>query len=86
MIDILGWTSTCLVLIGFVLNSRQKYMYAMITWICGDIGWIVYDFFIDNFSHLVLSLVIISINVYGILFNANFNLKQYLLKIKRLYK
>ncbi len=32
----------------------------------GDTGWITYDFFIDNYSHLVLSLVIIAINVYGI--------------------
>ena len=38
---------------------------AMIAWIIGDTGWIVYDFFIDNFSHLVLSFVIISINIYG---------------------
>ena len=37
----------------------------MIAWIIGDTGWIVYDFFIDNFSHLVLSFVIISINIYG---------------------
>ena len=38
----------------------------MITWIVGDIGWITYDFFITNISHLVLSVVIISINLYGI--------------------
>ena len=38
----------------------------MVTWIVGDIGWIVYDFFITNISHLVLSVVIISINLYGI--------------------
>ena len=72
MIEILGWLSTALVLIGFVLNAKGKFVYAMLTWIIGDIGWIVYDFFIDNFSHLVLSLVIIAINVYGI-----FNLKKY---------
>ena len=43
----------------------------MITWIVGDIGWITYDFYIDNISHLVLSAVIISINLYGI-----FNIKR----------
>ena len=32
----------------------------------GDIGWITYDFFIYNISHMVLSLVIIIINIYGI--------------------
>ena len=71
MIEILGWVSTVLVLIGFVLNARAKFTWAMITWIIGDIGWITYDFFIDNFSHLVLSAIIISINLYGI-----FNIKR----------
>jgi len=66
MIETLGWISTTLVLAGYILNARQKTRYAMITWIAGDIGWITYDFFIDNFSHLVLSLVIIIINLYGI--------------------
>jgi len=66
MIEILGWISTALVLAGYILNARQKTRYAMITWIAGDIGWITYDFFINNFSHLVLSLVIIIINLYGI--------------------
>ena len=66
MIEILGWLSTAIVLIGFIFNAKGKYNWAMITWIVGDIGWISYDLFIDNFSHLVLSLVIISINVYGI--------------------
>lgn len=66
MIETLGWISTALVLAGYILNARQKTRYAMITWIAGDIGWITYDFFINNFSHLVLSLVIIIINLYGI--------------------
>tara|TARA_R110001592_G_scaffold45495_3_gene145394 strand:- start:3734 stop:3967 length:234 start_codon:yes stop_codon:yes gene_type:complete len=67
MIEVLGWASTIIVLIGFVLNARGIFTWAMVAWIVGDIGWITYDFFIDNFSHLVLSLVIISINVYGII-------------------
>ena len=66
MIELLGWLSTALVLLGFVFNSKGKYTLAMITWIVGDIGWITYDFYIANFSHLVLSAVIISINLYGI--------------------
>jgi len=72
MIEILGWLSTTLVLIGFGLNAKGRYQYSMISWIVGDIGWITYDFFINNYSHLVLSLVIIAINVYGII-----NLKKY---------
>jgi len=75
MIEVLGWASTILVLIGFILNANGRFAWAMITWIIGDVGWITYDFFIDNFSHLVLSLVIISINVYGMI-----NLKKNKLK------
>ena len=71
MIEILGWASTTLVLLGFIFNSKSKYTLAMVTWIIGDIGWITYDFYIANFSHLVLSAVIIGINLYGI-----YNIKQ----------
>ena len=66
MIEILGWVSTALVLIGYILNARNIRTGAMIAWVIGDIGWITYDLFIDNISHMVLSLVIIAINVYGI--------------------
>jgi hypothetical protein len=67
MIELLGWGSTALVLLGYIMNARGNSNIAMITWIVGDTGWIVYDFFIDNLSHLVLSLIIIAINVYGII-------------------
>ena len=71
MIEILGWTSTALVLLGYILNAKTHFKAAMVVWIVGDIGWITYDFYIDNISHLVLSAVIISINLYGI-----FNIKR----------
>ena len=67
MIELLGWGSTALVLLGYIMNARGNSNMAMITWIVGDTGWITYDFFIDNISHLVLSLIIIAINVYGII-------------------
>jgi len=66
MIELLGWLSTVLVLAGYIFNAQQLTKLAMYTWIIGDIGWIVYDLFIDNISHMVLSLVIILINLYGI--------------------
>jgi len=66
LIEILGWVSTGLVLAGYVFNAKQLSKLAMYTWIIGDIGWIIYDLFIDNISHMVLSLVIIIINLYGI--------------------
>jgi len=66
MIEVLGWVSTLLVLTGYILNARQLTKYAMATWILGDIGWVVYDFFIYNISHMMLSFIIITINIYGI--------------------
>jgi hypothetical protein len=55
-----------LVLLGFLLNAKQKYIPALIVWIVGDIGWIIYDIFIDNFSHGFLSFSLILINLYAI--------------------
>tara|TARA_R110000772_G_scaffold2495_5_gene8998 strand:- start:177 stop:404 length:228 start_codon:yes stop_codon:yes gene_type:complete len=66
MIEILGWLSTLLVLAGYILNAQKLTKYAMLTWIIGDTGWIIYDFFIYNISHLMLSFIIITINIYGI--------------------
>ena len=65
MIELLGWLSTGLVLVGYILNAKNKRLAAMIAWSVGDIGWVTYDLFIDNISNMVLSFVIISINVYG---------------------
>jgi hypothetical protein len=66
MIDLLGWGGTVLVLIGYWANSNLRHHFAMTTWIAGDVMWITYDVFIENWSHLVLSAVIIGINIYGI--------------------
>jgi hypothetical protein len=64
--EIFGWICTITVLVGFILNSIQKLKYAIYVWIIGDIGWILYDLSIRNYSHLVLSIVIILINIYGL--------------------
>lgn len=66
MIEVFGWLCTAVILVGFILNSYGKLYPALITWIIGDIGWIVYDLYIDNISHLALSMAIIGINVFGI--------------------
>lgn len=66
MIEVLGWVGTLLVLIGYWANSNSQHRLAMLTWIVGDVLWITYDIFIENWSHMVLSLVIIGINIYGI--------------------
>jgi len=66
MTELLGWISTLLVLSGYMLNAHTLTKYAMISWIIGDVGWIAYDFLICNISHMFLSFVIITINIYGI--------------------
>ena len=66
MIEVVGWISTLLVLVGYITNSAGYSKIAMITWILGDLGWITYDIFISNISHLALSVIIICINAYGI--------------------
>lgn len=69
MIEILGWVSTLFVLAGYLLNARGMRRLAMVIWIVGDIGWIIYDIYITNISHTVLSIVIISINLYGLFYS-----------------
>ncbi len=69
VVDILGWLCTIIVLIGFYANAIKKHSLAMVLWILGDIGWIIYDSIIDNWSHATLSTSIILINVYGLIFH-----------------
>ncbi len=64
--EFIGWLSTVIVLMGYLINSLGKIKYAMYVWLLGDFGWIVYDFYIDNFSHFSLSAIIIGINIFGI--------------------
>jgi hypothetical protein len=64
--ELLGWICTIMIVIGFILNSIGKLKYAIYVWIIGDIGWILYDLSIRNYSHLALSIIIIIINVYGL--------------------
>jgi hypothetical protein len=66
MIDVLGWICTILVLIGYFLNSHGKQKWAFLVWIVGDVGWIYYDYRIDNWSHAALSTAIIFLNLYGL--------------------
>ena len=50
----------------YIFNAKEKLLLALIVWILGDIGWIVYDILINNYSHMTLSSIIIVINIYGI--------------------
>jgi hypothetical protein len=64
--ELFGWICTIMIVIGFILNSIGKLKDAIYVWIIGDIGWILYDISIRNYSHLALSIIIIIINVYGL--------------------
>jgi membrane-bound ClpP family serine protease len=64
--ELFGWICTIMIVIGFILNSIGNLKYAIYVWIIGDIGWILYDISIRNYSHLALSIIIIIINVYGL--------------------
>ena len=66
LINILGWVGTAMILLGAYLNAKGRSALAMAIWIIGDLIWIVYDVYINNFSHMTLSLIIIIINSYGI--------------------
>lgn len=65
-IEMIGWLCTALVLLGYYLNSKQLLKQAITVWLIGDLGWIIYDVYIQNWSHGVLSLLIIGLNLYGI--------------------
>lgn len=66
MIEMIGWSATLLVLLGYFLNSVGRHYMAMWAWIIGDIGWITYDIIREIHPHLALSSVIILINIFGI--------------------
>jgi len=64
--ELFGWICTIMIIIGFILNSIGNLKYAIYVWIIGDIGWILYDLSIRNYSHLALSIIIVIINMYGL--------------------
>ncbi len=67
MIEVLGWIGTAAVVLGYWLNANGKLLPALITWILGDIIWIVYDIQREIFPHLGLCIFIIMINSFGII-------------------
>jgi hypothetical protein len=66
MIETIGYIATALVLIGYALNSQQRLLGACVTWIAGDVLWIVYDVLIQNMPHTILSALIIALNIRAI--------------------
>ena len=66
MIETIGYIATMLVLIGYALNSQQRYLAACVTWIIGDVLWVTYDIMIQNLPHTILSALIIALNIRAI--------------------
>jgi hypothetical protein len=66
MIETIGYIATMLVLIGYALNSQQRYLAACVTWIIGDVLWVTYDIMIQNVPHTILSALIIALNIRAI--------------------
>lgn len=81
MVQILGWACMALIMLGFFLNAKKYYIFALYIWIIGDIGWIIYDYLISNWSHATLSTILIGINIYGY-----YNLKNKKLSKRNLKK
>ena len=65
-IETLGYIATALVLIGYALNSQQRYLLACTAWILGDVAWVWYDIMIANIPHTILSALIIALNTRAI--------------------
>lgn len=64
--EYLGWAATFIVLLGFWLNAKRYVLSACVSWIIGDIGWVIYNIHISNWSHMTLAGIIVIINSYAI--------------------
>ena len=62
-IEYIAYTGTILILTGYACNSYNKRLAAAMVWIAGDMAWIIYDLYINNLPHVVLSLLIVALNV-----------------------
>lgn len=64
MIELLGYFCTACTLLGFFLNARKN-IYGFLSWIIGDIGWVLYAILTGTYPHAIQCVVIIMLNVYG---------------------
>ena len=63
---ILSWIATLFILLGFYFNMKALRNEALVAWVLGDVMWIIYDIRVDNYSHAVLSTIIILMNLNAI--------------------
>ena len=63
-IEILGWVSTVILLIGYYLNAK-KLLSSWCFWVIGNTGMLIYALLIQSYSVAFLSIILIGMNIYG---------------------
>lgn len=64
IVELLGWTATLILLIGYWANARKK-LYSWIVWLIGNTLMLVYAVCIGSYSVAFLSVVLMGMNIYG---------------------
>jgi len=62
--EILGWTATALLLVGYYLNAKQ-YIYSWLVWLVGYSMMMIYAMLIQSYSVAFLSIVLVFLNIFG---------------------
>ena len=62
--EILGWTATALLLVGYYLNDKQ-YIYSWLVWLVGNSMMMIYAMLIQSYSVAFLSIVLVFLNIFG---------------------
>ena len=62
--EILGWTATALLLVGYYLNAKQ-YIYSWLGWLGGNSMMMIYAMLIQSYSVAFLSIVLVFLNIFG---------------------
>jgi len=62
--EILGWTATALLLVGYYLNAKQ-HIYSWLVWLVGNSMMMIYAMLIQSYSVAFLSIVLVFLNIFG---------------------
>ena len=62
--EILGWTATALLLVGYYLNAKQ-YIYSWLVLLGGNSMMMIYAMLIQSYSVAFLSIVLVFLNIFG---------------------
>ncbi len=62
--EIIGWTATSLILIGYYLNAK-KYISSWTLWFLGNLLMMIYSIGIGANPQIVLAFILMVLNIYG---------------------